>query len=470
MRQGKAIGIIMPKRYLLIITLFICLGYFSSSCYADDFNISVVPVLRTNTINFGTINPDDLPQDQEVNITVTNTTGARYQIIQTAADLLRSNTGRVIDRDNFVVFTNEGRNGTLEATMPTPVTDSMILYTSDHRGSSDTILAVYSLPFQTLPIAGIYFTTLTYTLEPINAIGISAKSVTISVIMEITPHAEIEVQVLDGSTRLNFSQIGADTQYQSSQEVRLEITNNLDRPYQVTQYILSNFQNSMGDSITNDNFLFTSLSCGKGTIMHTTPDALSNTPVVIYQSSNEGGSDYIILLYTLALPQSQPAGLYSATLKFLLQTDDLVPSSDTTALLQAEVEIPTIFNLEIISTGLDFGRFSADTREQIRSAEIRAVTNLGKQYHVSQTVTRKLMNVEGQKLPEESFSMWTVGGELGTTKVPIPQTVPEGEFVLYISSPEGEEDTFQVNYKLKLPIDVAGGDYTSEIIYTMSSL
>jgi hypothetical protein len=171
----------MKKICLIAILAF--LSSVRTPVFADSQNLSVNTQVSIPTIlelkieetgqselRFGNIRPS-ISQATEVGpllvkIVITSNIGEAYQVTQAMNSALENAQGVQMDAQNLKFKTTAAKTAGTVISTPTPVTKSLqTIFISDATGSSDTILAEYSLTVPPSQAPGDYSALLTYTVS-----------------------------------------------------------------------------------------------------------------------------------------------------------------------------------------------------------------------------------------------------------------------------------------------------------------
>jgi hypothetical protein len=98
--------------------------------------------------------------------------------------------------------------------------------------------------------------------------------------------------------------------------------------------------------------------------------------------------------------------------------------------------------------------------------EVRS--NTGKQYQVTQNILAELTDKQGNVIPSRYFKMYTQAMDTkGQVKINQGQEAKKGETILFVSDAKGSSDKFRLIYELAVPADIKGGDYSTNISYSL---
>lgn len=142
--------------------------------------------------------------------------------------------------------------------------------------------------------------------------------------------------------------------------------------------------------------------------------------------------------------------------------------------LDLEVEIERVFDLTIrpeLGGTIEFRDLKPQQAPKQSEVMFEVVSNIGKRYQISQNLSSGLVNKEGNTIPAKNFSLKEESlGTKGRLPFVSPAEVKTGETVLFISDTSGSSDKFKVIYELKPSLDIAAGDYSTRITYSIAEI
>lgn len=461
----------MPRysfcRIVLIFLFFLSASLTLAAEAHAVFTLSVTPRRGGQHIRFEGGKPGAYLRNEEVTLTVTSDRGAQYRISQTVYQPLTNEFGNTIPQGAFIVFSPSNPLGTLRTQLETPITMGQVsIYTSNTAGDTDSFVLVFNVKVPEDQPGGVYHTQMTFTAELVNAqSGVSPSIVTMDVRVEITPDFRIAIQNVRGGRYLEFERISKDRPTGSS-ALKIEIESNIGTKYRIIQQLTEPLVSSEGFSLDESRLSFVSSGGARA-------QEVSESPEVIYTSSETGQGDVIQLQYQLTPGESQKAGIYSGNISFKIESDSpFVPSE--VIHIPVKIEIETLFYLDMemeqSAMALNFGVFKSGEEKQERRVILTVHSNLGQPYQVSQIVPRKLTNEEGTVIPREHFQFFGSEAQTGILVVMSPTPVQEGETVVFTSDNRGTPEKFVLNYSLTIPYGARAGTYNSEVKYSITTL
>jgi len=439
------------------------------------FTLSVSPRRGGRDIRFEASPAGQLLRNEEVTVSVTSTAAVQYRISQTVYQPLTDETGHVIPQGAFIFFSPSEPLGVLRPKLETPITiGQMPIFTSNSAGDSDSFVLVYNVHVPEGQPGGTYRAQMTFMLEPVSAqSAVSQQVVNLEAIVEIRPNFNIEIKDSKGARSLDLGEI-SEHRKEASGVLNIKIESNIGTTYRITQKLTDPLVSQEGDFL-DENVFSVVLSGGKAGHLSSegSPAAVSESSGLLYASSDTGAGDAIQAQYVLKPNADQKAGIYKGNLQFKADsTSPLVPSEVFN--IPTQVLIGPIFYLDMeLGQGLNdiqFGIFRTNNEAREKKVILNVHSNLGKPYQVSQIVTRKLTNPEGAVIPPGNFLYFGEPAQTGIVKVLSPTPVSDGESVVFTSDKKGTPEKFVLNYSLKIPVNTKGGQYTSDVRYSITSL
>ncbi|MCM8800196.1 MAG: hypothetical protein NC900_05695 [Candidatus Omnitrophica bacterium] len=461
----------MRKRIFIISAVILFYSGFFSQAYSS-FNLSVRPYEGGYELKFGKIEPSLNIINKEVVVNIISDLGKPYRLIQEVLEPLTNQEGVVIPLGNFFVYALRGTNryGTLSVEQETPVSlGRTIIYTSNSLGLSDSFTLVYSLRGPLGVPAGLYRGRIAFILESTETGQMPVINI-LNVYVDISAQAYIRVVSKTGSKVIALS---SKTPEKSLSQISLEMKYPLGGTFRIYQSITEPLVSVEGKRFPLESISFYISGAHIGTAPNVS-QPLSLKDELLYTSDLKGNAENFSINYQLGDVSGIKAGIYRTTIKYLLEG----PGSSPLRLLDTynlEVNIPAVFELMISTpTGgkvIEFRNLKPEEPPKRFEVDIEVKTNLEKQYQVSQNLVSALSNREGKTIPSKFFTLRTEGIDAkGKLLFPHNTEVKIGEMVLYISDREGLPAKFKVIYELSSSWDIAAGDYSAPIIYSVTEL
>ncbi len=93
-------------------------------------------------------------------------------------------------------------------------------------------------------------------------------------------------------------------------------------------------------------------------------------------------------------------------------------------------------------------------------------TDRAAQYRILQTVYQPLTNEKGNTLPAGAFVMFSPSSPLGTLRAHLETPVGMGQTQIYTSNNEGTSDSFILVFNVRVPENLPGGIYRTQLTFT----
>jgi hypothetical protein len=130
------------------------------------------------------------------------------------------------------------------------------------------------------------------------------------------------------------------------------------------------------------------------------------------------------------------------------------------------------------TSNMDFGQLKSmnERGEPLSESSARTLTisvtnTTGKQYQVTQKLSRSFLNEMYTELEREALNFYTYGASTaGRLLAQSPQAISLDEQVIFISDTTGADDSFRVQYNFITPAEAKAGRYTTNIIYRVVTL
>lgn len=455
----------------LILSCCIFLLIPNKNSAADVFDLSYSLTEGGYQLEIDSANPH-----KGVRIEVSSDIATQYEITSSIIKPLekRDSPDKTI-KDNFVVRALTGTNlyGNLRVpASDSPVRTSEIIYVSSSAGNADNFTLIYSIVNEEEILPGYYAGKLAFTLRPI---GSSQQPVTkiLDVYVNIKEGLDIAgIQILPVNS-LRDIRLNSQKEGMQSADVVVNISGGFRNQFALKQVMTRPLESNEGNQLGINKLSFLVKEATQGSAVNQ-ETALSSQPQVVYTSGANGEHDNsFIITYTLADITSEQAGKYSSLIQYIL--DDSKSGQKRPGNLNLEVEIERIFDFNITPEdkmgSISFANLNPKEPPRRKEVVIEISSNIKKQYQLSQNVYSGLTNKDGAAIPSKYFTLKTEAIETkGALKFPEPQEVKKGETALFISDRQGSSDKFKVIYELTCPLDVASGDYSTRIVYSLSEL
>ncbi len=433
------------------------------------FNISVSPYEGGTDLRFGKVKNYGPYTSKELTINITSDIGAQYQVTQSFIEPLSNEQGMSLTQNNLTVYGVGGSNkfGTFPIVNESPVVaGKTLLYTSNSTGDPDSFNLAYVLKYPYRVSSGFYRGRIAFMLEPI---GSTQEPVTIilNVNADLDIESGIEIKTAMGANDIRLSSLQRDT---LSNNVLIEIKGGMGKQFRIFQLVSQFLDSAEGKQLPYEavNFKISEAKYGSGP---TQPIALSPRQETVYSSGATGEADSLVVTYNLVEPEKQKAGRYRTNIKYYMESPD---NNELLGSLNLEAEIARVFDLVIIPElggVIEFRDLKPQATPKQSEVRIEVNNNTGKKYQVSQQLLTGLVNREGKSIPPGNFTLRQESlGTKGVLQFSSPVGVKMGETVLFVSDKEGSSDKFKIIYELIPSLDIAAGNYSTRMTYSISEL
>ncbi len=475
-----------PKFLSIFIPLFI-LGFVILPSAFAAFTMTATPSDGGFDLRFPRVNASDFKQSKEVVLRINSDIGKQYRVAQNVIQPLSSVDGTELPDDQFKMYALPSSNsaGTLIFREETPVNAfDAILYTSNGAGDSDSFKLVYTIAPKDNQILGSYYGRISYILTPLDStLSQVVVSLNIYVDMAAGEQPVIEVTTNTGSRRLAFSSKGMrpgnEAFFKGNPLVSIKVRGDIGATYRLYQA----FEGGSVISDSGEDFDLTKIQFavsggGKGVLTPEGDLKPAKQEQLLYVSDIAGSSDEFVISYEPADDfRLNKTGFYRGRLNFVMEKEGLSGrTSQAAGTLDVEIEVVPLFEMYVYSDGcegvnLKFGEASFKTGPKTSDVDVYVESNMGKPYQVSQKVASLMMNESGDKVPAGDFTSQV--RDIDSKEEPkfyVMDTVPvkEGESVLFSSGHDGESARLKIRYVLTMRPDTKGGNYSTQISYSLS--
>ena len=150
-------------------------------------------------------------------------------------------------------------------------------------------------------------------------LGTFSSGETIRVTAKIATLFKLSVEVVGGGSELDFGSV-RQGESPPRKELVVGMRCNLRRPYQITQEAFGPLQNERGDVIPLERFTCVTYGATgnktKGQLGAKQPTPVTDKPLILFVSDEEGRGDYFTVGYNVAPPPDQHYGEYTTVLTF----------------------------------------------------------------------------------------------------------------------------------------------------------
>jgi len=464
--------------------LFFCVLLFSSlsNTVFADFRLTALPAEGGFDIRFGRVTPTDFKQSREITLQIASDIGKQYVVSQRIAQPLTSSMGDQLPDDQFRMYPrlNSNTKGTLLFQEELPVSQSeKILYTSNTAGDSDSFKLIYTITPRDGQIPGSYYGRIIYVLMPVDSLE-SQVNVTVNIYVELTGGSSpiIDIKTNSGVNRITLTSKVSGAGVIEFPQVFFKINGPVGASYRIYQQIPEGqILGSAGNKLDLSQVLFTMAEGRGGTIGRDGTLDAAGEKYLLYASNPSGSGDEFVVTYKPGEKfKYQKADFYKSRINYLIEVDGA--ANIATGVFQAldlECDVVSLFEL-IVHSGKEKGlvlKFGTVKERDVSKADVDVVveSNLGQAYQVIQKLAGPLASRKGDKISDQDFRLQVsdiTSQEEPKQYVKELQPVSSGDTVLFTSGPGGMGASFKVRYELGVKGDSRGGDYASNIGYSLS--
>ena len=440
----------------------------SPSAFAAAAQISVSGLRGGSSIDLGDMDGLRPTTHEEVTIRISNTSGTQYRMFQLLSGRLINEQGAVLEDSAVMVEVRGGNSGTVRFRASTPLSGATVeLFTSNGSGTPETLTAIYSLSGTELPAAGTYVGAITYTLQTVD--GSAVDSQTLPIRLRVQAIASLS-PAEDSFDRVSFGSLEPG-KTAPPRRLSLALASNTPGPIQVSQFMDAPLVNEGGEELPLSAVHISASVAGTVSL----DSALEPRMRLVANDHGAKSIRRLDLLYTVIIPEDQPAGFYRGILRFAFAAAAGMGGAESlTFQCPIEVEVLPVLSLsmqpaaggalELTFTGLTPGQTSPP-----QALLIEVKTNTRRAYEVSQELAHRLVSDEGHQLPEEAFICETTGAARGQFRMAHSTRVPVGKSSLYQSDERGAPTKFSLSCYVKISPDTTAGTYRSSLLFTVTS-
>lgn len=283
-------------------------------------------------------------------------------------------------------------------------------------------------------------------------------------------HADFALSVTpyEGGYDLDFGR--TDGTSTVTKEVVFRATSSLSKQYRIVQALYEPLSNASGTVIPYQNLGVSSVigSNRTGTISVDHEAIVSPGQQILFTSNTQGTAETFTLVYALKSPLNVPSGSYRGRIIISLEAADASEAPQRvyltiTATVEggSSVEIKTSSGSKLISLEAD------SEKNQNAEAAFTVKTGFPSQYRIFQSADA-IRAQDGTELPDGSISFFVQGAQTGSAPAN-PTALPQGESLIYASSPAGKAESFTVAYAFTPQGAVKAGRYQGKLRYYMTT-
>ena len=438
------------------------------------FAVDVLDLSWTLTEGGYRLELDSASPHKGVKLEITSNIATQYEVTASIIKPLenKDNPEKLIS-DNFVLRGLIGTNKFGNLRVPTndsPLRTNDILYVSNTAGSPDSFTLVYGIINKEEIAPGNYFGRLGFTLRPV---GSARQTVTkildvyITIAQGESEKAKIEIAPLNSLRTISLNSQKENLQ---SADVSIKINGAFNDLFNIKQIVTAPLESNEGSQLDYSALNFIVKEVNKGQSLDQRTPLLAQAQAIYTSKPNGEYDNDFIITYRLSDIAKTKAGKYRSRIQYLLDETGKIPLLLET--LDLEVELERIFDFILTPQdnlpGISFANLKPKEPPRKNEVIIEVLSNINKQYQISQNVHSDLTNKEGSVIAAKYFTLKTESIDTkGTLKFPVPQEVKKGDTILFISDSAGAPDKFKLIYELTCPLDIIAGDYSTRIIYSL---
>lgn len=459
-------------------------------CFAA-FSLAVEPFEGGYDLRFGNLNTQGTKLVREVTIRITTDIGKQYRVYQRIEKPLTTPDQVEIDRNQFQMYTllNSNSKGTLERIEEFPVMpQDTVVYTSNTAGDGDSFKLVYTLTPSVNQVTGSYYGRILYILIPIDSTQDQVVK-TLNMYADLTNEGAVEISTDSGFKVIRISSKVLEIAKSQYPAVFISIKGNLGTRYRIYQQLKDSvLKGAGGGQFDLKKVTYTATEKNNSTITKQGDLFDLKSKTLIYTSDDLGSSNGISVQFKPAGDFSQQrANFYTGAIDYFLEMDRPAATLESGFIdsVALELEVEPVFRIIATSIVKDqpvtqegvvqlrFDDLSYKSGAKESKVKIKIESNLGKPYLVTQRLSSPMQNEEGYKLADELFTFALEKKEDTEAKLKFDkETAVESEkdIPLFVSNTSGDNDEFEVTYRLRVTPDTRPGDFNTAISYSLSEL
>ena len=469
-------------KLIILVGLLISTSLFiSCKCAFAGFSLSITPYEGGYDLRYGRIGLGLDRVSKEVSVQIASDIGKQYRLVQMLLEPLTNPQGISIPQNNFLMYGIRNASGAMNVEQEIYVfLGRTIIYTSNQLGGPDSFVLVYSLkgPFNVPP--GEYRGRISFTLEPIDSTQAPVTQI-LNIFAQIETESTIEIKTATGARVISLSSAKEDT---LTEDVLVDIKGDLGSQFRIFQLLLQPLQSEEGKELPPEAINFRISEAKKGSGSTETTALSANQKELIYTSGMRGESESFVITYSLSEPEKYIAGRYKTKIVYIIERAGMQNSLEP---FDLEIEIAPVFDLTItpeMGGAIKFRNIKPGRQPEPARSEvvIEIKSNVGKKYQVSQKILSDLStSKQGKIMPPEYFTFRT--GPIDNTEInkdvvkikgvlrfPKNMVISKEDTAIFISDEKGSPDRFKVIYELNVSLDVEPGDYSANVVYSISEL
>jgi hypothetical protein len=456
----------MTKLKKTLILAALLLFYFHAGSSLAALNLSVISVDGSTSLRLGRV-ISGLDNKKQLQVRITATDGAQYQVFQRVVEPIVNEKGENIDLQAIETATvpNSNASGTLYLQNIERLSmGEQLVYTSGQGGPSDDFQIAYSVRPDLLNVSGNLSGKIVFTVRPIGA-G-EPQQVFINVFLESASdwHASVDGGRMAGRVRVKDT----DATLDKADFVKISFVGNAGQEVRIYQEAEFLPQDQMAEELKPDVLKFGVDGAAAEDIRINDVVSLGRSRVLLYSGRNAQDG---ISVYFLADPdgiKTQDAGIYAGKLKYIIEREDL--SESFTIDLECQVEPFFVMDVVLPPEGVRFANILPTNPPVDKEVMVIVRSNIHKAYQVAQSLSSLMVNNKGEEIKKENlmFKIEIPEGQEGRSNYTEFAPMETGEYPVFSSDGDGAPAAFKVIYRLKGYTQMPGGDFTAPIRYSLN--
>jgi hypothetical protein len=428
-------------------------------------NLSANPADGGNTLRMGRVD-GALEINKAVKLRISASDGKQYQVYQRLEDSLVNERQNILDSQAVNSYAVGGSNasGTLYAQQYEPLHfNDQLIYTSAPDGQSDSLTIVYNVDPQRINASGNYVGRIAYTVR---SLGGSQDEVFLNVYLEASGQFRAEVT---GATSHDGISLKYNHRSDKEDSIRVRFSGNVGDEVKIYQEVRNFPRDDSGQDLEASALEF-STSGAHGELYHAAPEPVGRKKVLIYKS-RETEDEFEI---KFGLNAERLATLKSGTYRGTIVLTVDAPTGPQEFPMDVGITVEPIFevNVSLPPGGIKFAHLLPTDPPQVQEVDVEVKTNLGRPYMVIHSMATPLTTPRGDQIKSDNFTMKMelVGNTSGKAEAGDFMPVRTGDMPVFFSDAKGSPAQFKVFYRLRSNPDVAAGDYTAPIVFSLGEM
>ncbi len=449
-----------------IVFWFILLIFGQGSAFSATLNLVVNSVDGSNSLRLGRV-VSGLDNKKELRIRISSDTASQYQVFQRVVEPVVNEKGETLDLKAIQTATALGSNGagTLYIQNAESLTFSdQLIYTSGRSGEGDAFTVAYAVRPDLMNAAGNFSGKIAFTVRSTG--GGNQDQVLMNVYLDST--SEWKTSVVGGKLAGRVHIKDTDTTDKTADYVKVSFSGNMGKEVRVYQEFENLPQDPAANEIAADAVRYFAAGSSAQGIRAVDPAPLARTKTLIYAAQKPADDFLVYFMMDPVKGPLQTAGLYTARMKFIVETDDARQEFP----IDLECEVQPIFSMDMAfpPEGVSFANVLPTNPPVEKEVTVSVRTNLHKAYQVTQNMASVMVNEKGSEVKKDyfTFQVQVAPGDKGHTKFAEFSPMLVGEYPVFASDSQGDPAQFKVVYRLQGYTQMSGGSYAAPIRFSVN--